>query len=178
MKIETLESLSAHQREDAARILTEALAHMPSAYDLDEAREQVARFDGRDAWGFAAVERGAVLGWVGALPNYSHAWELHPLAVDPAHQRRGIGLALVGHLEAFVAALGAITLYLGTDDDFGGTNLYGVELFPDPLAKLAAIAPADGHPYLFYKRAGFAVVGIIPDANGPGCPDIFMAKKL
>jgi aminoglycoside 6'-N-acetyltransferase I len=34
------------------------------------------------------------------------------------------------------------------------------------------------HPAGFYSRMGFQVVGLIPDANGPGKPDILMAKRV
>ena len=32
------------------------------------------------------------------------------------------------------------------------------------------------HPFLFYRRLGYVVTGIVPDANGPGKPDIYMSK--
>jgi aminoglycoside 6'-N-acetyltransferase I len=35
-----------------------------------------------------------------------------------------------------------------------------------------------GHPFGFYRRLGFVLVGVLPDANGPGRPDIFLAKRL
>jgi hypothetical protein len=34
------------------------------------------------------------------------------------------------------------------------------------------------HPFEFYQKAGFSIVGVVPDANGPGKPDILMAKRL
>jgi aminoglycoside 6'-N-acetyltransferase I len=34
------------------------------------------------------------------------------------------------------------------------------------------------HPYEFYKKVGFTIVGVLPDANGFGKPDIFMAKRV
>ncbi len=35
-----------------------------------------------------------------------------------------------------------------------------------------------GHPYGFYEKQGFVIVGVMPDANGPGKPDILMAKRI
>jgi predicted acetyltransferase len=34
------------------------------------------------------------------------------------------------------------------------------------------------HPFEFYQKLAYVVVGIVPDANGPGKPDILMAKRL
>jgi aminoglycoside 6'-N-acetyltransferase I len=34
------------------------------------------------------------------------------------------------------------------------------------------------HPYEFYQRQSYTIGGVIPDANGQGKPDIFMAKSL
>ncbi len=35
-----------------------------------------------------------------------------------------------------------------------------------------------GHLYGFYQRVGYTIVGVLPDANGFGRPDIFMAKRI
>jgi aminoglycoside 6'-N-acetyltransferase I len=82
-------------------------------------------------------------------------------------------------LEERVRERGALTLYLGTDDDgtAPGTSAGGVELYPDPLEHAARLEVFD-HPVGFYERLGFVVVGVIPDANGPGKPDIWMAKRV
>ena len=127
----------------------------------------------------AARSGDAVVGWIGAIPQYSHAWELHPLVVRADARRQGVGRALVAALEERVRAHGALTLYLGSDDDgpIPGTSVGGLPLFPDPLAHAARLEVRD-HAVGFYRRVGFAVVGLIPDANGPGKPDILMAKKL
>jgi aminoglycoside 6'-N-acetyltransferase I len=75
------------------------------------------------------------------------------------------------------AKLNAVsTIWLGTDDDFGGTNLYGVDLYPNVFEHLSNIQPTSGHPYTFYQKMGYTIVGAIPDASGFGKPDILMAK--
>jgi aminoglycoside 6'-N-acetyltransferase I len=173
-----LETLTTAQRAQAADILHRALAHMQSAYSAEEAIEEVAKFDDEKRTAFAALDGEKVLGWIGVIFSYDHAWELHPLVVDPANQKSGVGSALIAHLEAYARKDDVLTLYLGTDDDYGGTNLSGIDLFPDPLAKLAAIAPVKGHPFTFYKRQGFVITGVIPHGNGFGQPDIMMAKRL
>jgi aminoglycoside 6'-N-acetyltransferase I len=91
----------------------------------------------------------------------------------------GVGRALVAALEERVRAAGALTLYLGTDDDgpSPGTSAGGIELFPDVLSHAASLRVFD-HPAGFYRRMGFEVVGLIPDANGPGKPDVLMAKRV
>ncbi len=42
----------------------------------------------------------------------------------------------------------------------------------------AAIRNPGGHPYEFYQKLGYVIVGVVPDANGFGKPDIYMAKSL
>lgn len=121
---------------------------------------------------------GSVAGWIGGIEGYSHAWELHPLAVRPDLQGHGIGAALVADLEALVRARGALTLYLGADDEIGETTLSGVDLYPNPWPHIAAIENHGRHPYTFYLKQGFTITGVIPDANGPGKPDILMAKRV
>ncbi|HEX7593073.1 MAG TPA: N-acetyltransferase, partial [Anaerolineae bacterium] len=88
------------------------------------------------------------------------------------------GRALVHDLEAQARQRGAITVYLGSDDEFGGTNLFGADVYPNVLDHLAAIRNIRDHPYAFYQKCGYAIVGIIPDANGFGKPDILMAKRI
>ena len=178
IEITPLETLSSAQRAQAADILHRALAHMKSAYSPEEAVEEVAKFEDEDRNAFAAIDNGHVVGWIGVIFSYDHAWELHPLVVDPAHQKSGVGTALLAHLEDYARKDEVLTLYLGTDDDYGGTNLSGIDLFPDPLAKLAKIEPVKGHPFTFYRKLGFSIAGVIPDGNGFGQPDIMMAKRI
>jgi aminoglycoside 6'-N-acetyltransferase I len=123
-----------------------------------------------------AVEDDVAMGWIGAIPTYDSAWELHPLVVAADHRGHGVGQVLVAELEDRIARLGGLTIYLGTDDMDGSTTVSGIDLFPDPLSHLSRIE--GDHPFQFYRKLGYALVGIIPDANGAGQPDILMAKQL
>ena len=138
---------------------------------LGEGRVCLAALDALD-------ESGAVLGWVGGIPSYGgNVWELHSLVVRPDLQRRSIGRALVGDLEARVKERGALTLWLGTDDEANMTTLSGVDLYPNVLEHLSNLRNLRGHPYSFYQKLGFSMIEAMPDANGPGKPDIYMAKR-
>jgi aminoglycoside 6'-N-acetyltransferase I len=143
---------------------------------LDEVRES---FAPERISRVAIADDGTVLGWIGASAQYGgRVWELHPLVVASAFQRQGVGRALVTDLEVRLRDRGALTLWLGTDDETGRTSLSDVDLYDDLPKRLATMQNLGGHPYTFYLRLGFTVVGVMPDANGPGKPDIFMAKRL
>ncbi len=127
----------------------------------------------------AAVEDDTVLGWVGGQERYAgHVWELHPLVVRRDRQRQGIGRALVEDLEEPVRERGAHTVFLGADDLRGETSLAGIDLYPDVLEHARSIRNLRGHQYEFYERLGYVIVGVVPDANGFGKPDIYMAKRI
>jgi len=69
-------------------------------------------------------------------------------------------------------------IYLGSDDETGTTSLYGADLYEDTFGKLASIQNTGGHPFPFYEKLGYKIVGVFPDANGIGKPDIWMAKRI
>lgn len=141
---------------------------------LDEGRISRVAIDGipRDP-------RARIVGWIGGQPGWTeHLWELHPLAVRRDAQGRGVGTALVADLEAIVRERGGLTMFLGSDDETGMTSLAGVDLYPDPWPHIAAITNRRGHPFEFYRKCGYTIVGVLPDVNGPGKPDILMAKRL
>jgi aminoglycoside 6'-N-acetyltransferase I len=100
------------------------------------------------------------------------------LVVRSDAQGRGIGRALVSAFEAQVRARGGLTIWLGSDDVDDMTSLTGVDLFPNVLDHLARLHNLKRHPYEFYQKLGFVVVGALPDANGLGKPDIFLAKSV
>src|SRR5215213_9561556 len=120
----------------------------------------------------AREQDGTVIGWIGGNPQYSgHVWELHPLVVRTDAQGRGIGRALINDFEAQVRSRGGRTILLGSDDEDNMTTLSGVDLYPDVWPHVRHIRNLRGHPYEFYQKCGFVIVGVVPDANGPGKPD-------
>lgn len=120
-----------------------------------------------------------VVGYIGAIPQYGiTGWEMHPLVVRQDMRSKGLGTLLVKALEQEVAKRGGLTIYLGTDDEFEQTSLSQTDLFVDTYQKIERIVNLKRHPYEFYQRIGYKIVGVIPDANGPGKPDIWMAKRV
>jgi aminoglycoside 6'-N-acetyltransferase I len=189
LRITDLASLDAAAKLQAAEILVAAFRKdYPSAWpSLTDGRAEVEEALASPSGGWApdriaraALDQaGRVLGWIAGIDSYDgHAWELHPLAVHPDFQRQGVGTALVADFEQQVRARGGNVVYLGSDDESGTTSLAGVDLFPNVLEKLASLRDTNGHPFPFYQKLGYGVVGVIPDANGFGKPDILMAKRL
>jgi aminoglycoside 6'-N-acetyltransferase I len=164
----------------AALLVAAFRDHSPAWPDHASGLAEVRESFGQDRVSRVALDdTGQAVGWIGGIPQYDgNVYELHPLVVDPARHRQGIGRALVADLEAQVRERGATTLWLGTDDEDGRTSLSGVDLYPNVWQHVAHIRNIGDHPYQFYQKCGFVIVGVIPDANGPGKPDIFMAKRV
>ncbi len=196
MKVVDLSPGDRARIEQAARILHDAfLGRSADWQTMDSAREEVA-----ESFAEGRISRVAlgpsenVIGWIGGISLYEgHVLEVHPLVVAAAWQGRGVGRALVQDLEGIAAATGVSTLFLGTDDETGETNASGRDLYrdiPSAIRELASTPDGStdsevargkrrlGHAFEFYQRLGFTVVGLLPDANGPGKPDIFMAKRV
>ena len=170
--------------EQAAKILNAAFReHWPDSWaTIEEARQEVREMLGPGRICRVAVdeaEGGAVVGWVGGIPEYDGlVWELHPLVVQPDRQRQGIGKLLVRDFEAQVKTRGGLTIMLGSDDVDDMTSLANVDLYENLPEKIATIRNFKGHPYTFYQKLGYTIIGVMPDANGRGKPDIYMGKRV
>jgi aminoglycoside 6'-N-acetyltransferase I len=178
-QVKDLGSESDSSREQAATLLVQHFDEPRGWPDLKSARDEVAHVL-REGFALAALDGVNLLGWVGGLPEYhGRVWELHPMVVHREHRRRGIGRALVSAFESGVADRGGLTVTLGTDDDSGMTSLAGIDLYtnlPNHIAELRDLGR--GHPFEFYRKLGFVVTGVMPDANGRGFPDIYMSKPI
>jgi len=168
--------------DQAAALLHDAFYRRSESWqDVDSAREEVIESLAAERISRVAVsDSGEVVGWIGCIPAYrGRVWEVHPLVVAKAHRRQGIGTALVHDLERVVAARGGLTLWLGSDDENGETSLGDVDLYGHVPAAIRGFTTIRGdHPGEFYLRLGFRIVGVLPDANGRGKPDIFFAKAV
>jgi aminoglycoside 6'-N-acetyltransferase I len=173
---------SADLNEGAAILLRAAFHTWNGAWaDLESARETVRESLVPDRISRVAIHPvEGVVGWIAGMPSYGGAvWELHPLAVAELRRRQGLGRALVEDLERLARQRGGITLWLGSDDELGETSVGGVDLYDDIPGAIRGFRPLRGrHPAEFYFRLGFRIVGLMPDANGHGKPDIFFAKRL
>jgi aminoglycoside 6'-N-acetyltransferase I len=182
MRIVDLDCADEALGQRVAALLVEGFreSHPEAWPDLDAALAEVRESCAPDRISRVAVDDdGAVLGWIGGISQYDgNVWELHPLVVSVAHRRRGLGRALVADLEALARERGALTLWLGSDDESEQTSLSGVDLYPNVCRHIAGIRNLRDHPYEFYEKLGFVIVGVMPDANGRGKPDIYMAKRV
>lgn len=183
MHIIDLRPDNARAVQQAAQMLHEEFnqARWGFSWDtLDEARNEVHMLMEEGHICRAAVDENSdVLGWIGGLPEYDgNVWELHPLVVRADLRSQGVGKALVNDLEEQVRARGGLTIMLGSDDHSNMTSLGGVNLYPNVWEHIAHIRNLQGHPYEFYQKLGYVITGVMPDANGIGKPDIYMAKSL
>jgi len=147
---------------------------------MDSAHTEVKEALSEDRVNFVALdELGDAVGWIGGIETYNgNVYELHPLVIREDWRGQDLGTMLLETFEKRVAELGAVTIYLGTDDVSNGTNIFGLDLYPDPLRHAMGLESINNHPMAFYRKQGYVVVGIMPDANGLGQPDIIMAKRI
>ena len=167
--------------KQAAEILVLAFAeNWPGSWeDMDDGLEELTEMMAEDRIYLAALIDGRVAGWIGGIPEYEgNVWELHPLAVHPDFQGRGVGRALVEDFEKRVAEKGGLTIQLGSDDVNDMTSLSNVDLYDNLPEKIANIQNFKNHPFSFYQKLGYHIIGVIPDANGRGKPDIIMGKRV
>ena len=180
MEIIDMHRLNETQLTQAAQILTDEL---PIGWPaLRDAMEEVGELlnDKPGAFYFAAMANEEVVGWCGILPMYGgRVYELHPLAVRRDMQRKAIGSALMEEVEKTAREAGGLTLWIAADDERPGgeTSFANADLYDDLPGRMREFEPGT-HQAAFYMKLGYKIVGVMPDANGRGKPDIFLAKRL
>jgi aminoglycoside 6'-N-acetyltransferase I len=182
MDIITLALTDKQLIQQAAQLLADAFReHWPEAWPtFEEGLKEVHEMLEAERICRAALnEQGDLLGIIGGIPQYDgNVWELHPLAVQPNMQGKGIGRALVQDFEKQIRKRGGLTITLGSDDEDNMTSLSGVDLFENTWEKIQNIRNVKGHPFEFYQKLGYVITGVVPDANGIGKPDILMSKRV
>ena len=182
MRITDLVEANSEHIEHVAALLVDCFSDTGSESwrSQDQARLTVRESLQQEYISRVAVEdSGRIAGWIAGHSLYQgRVWELHPLVVRCDCRGQGLGRALAVDFEEQVRLRGGSTIYLGTDDENDRTSLGGVDLYLDPLGAAARIQNLRRHPFEFYRKVGYVIVGVLPDANGYGKPDIFMAKRV
>lgn len=160
---------------EAAKLLERSF---PQSY-LGKGMEEMEECLGEDRVAFKAVSEGKFLGFISSMEAYKpYGWELHPLVVMEEARTQGVGRKLTQTLEDSLSSKGVLTLFLGTDDEKGQTSLSEGNLYENLYDRMKRVENRSNHPFEFYQKMGFQVVGVIPDANGWHKPDIIMAKNI
>ena len=107
---------------------------------------------------FFAVDR-EPLAFVTVREHFSQSWEVHCIAVEAGYRGKGVGRALLEHVESWLGARGVEVLQVKT------------------------LAPA--HPSVeyaqtrvFYERLGYLPLEVFPLLWGPGLPVLQLVKWL
>ncbi|MBL8090086.1 MAG: GNAT family N-acetyltransferase [Anaerolineales bacterium] len=182
MKIISLTKKDKDLIHQSAQLLVDAFReHWPEAWQtFEDGLQEIHEIMEEDHILRVAVDDdNKLLGIIGGLSQYDgNVWELHPLAIQPNLQKQGIGRKLVEDFEEQVRQKNGITILLGTDDENNMTSLSNVDLYENLFEKITNIKNIKGHPFEFYQKMGYTIIGVIPDANGIGKPDILMAKQV
>jgi aminoglycoside 6'-N-acetyltransferase I len=180
LRIVDLTAQDGERLEQAALLLSDAFKGRSDDWqDVDSCRREVRESLTARRISRVAVEGMDLVGWIGAISSYDdRVWEIHPLVVAASRRRVGIGRKLIDDLEQIVAGRGGLTLWAGSDDETGDTTLSGVDLYPDVAGAIRSARTVRPHAIDFYRRVGFTIVGLMPDANGVGRPDIFLARRI
>lgn len=117
------------------------------------------------------------IGWIGAITD-EKLWEIHPIAVSRQHQGKGLGMRLVADIQQLARESGAISVWAGTSDETGSTSFSRIDLYEEPSRSFNNIEAPEDHPVRFWLKAGYSLVGVMPDEEGLGKPGIHFAKRI
>ena len=168
-------------RQVASLLLESFRDTAPEAWpDFQTALNEVQASLATDRISRVAVEDGGnVVGWAGAVGGYrGNVWEIFPLVVRPDTRRKGIGRMLVRDIENQARKRGGLTIWVRTGKLVPATVPQPIDLFPGVIDHLPELQAQAGQLYRFFQHLGYEPIGVMPDANGPGRPDIFMGKSL
>jgi len=120
-----------------------------------------------------------LIGWAGLRPMYEKTWELHPMVIKQEFQGKKYGQKLLNELENIAYKNGIIGIVAGSDDETNSTSLSDKEINGENIfEEIKCIKNYKKHPFEFYKKCGYNIIGIIPNANGQNKPDIWLWKDI
>ena len=171
-------------QEDAALLRGVAdllVVACPSLYggDVTQALADVVQFAPEDLGLIARDPEGTPIGWLRAehFPGQASA-EIKLVAVQPTRRRQGVARTLVMAAEERMRSQDCVTMLATVGDTRGRTNLYGVDVTEDAPGLLAGFHCHADHPAGFFLRVGYRLVGLLPDAYGPGKHDLTLARRI
>jgi aminoglycoside 6'-N-acetyltransferase I len=174
-------SESKETMEKAAKLLVETFSQSGMWPDLNEkiAADEVNECVDEQNICIGIKVDNTLIGWVCLRPMYKTTWELHPMVIKTESQKKGYGKILITELEKRAVEKEIIGMFVGSDDETNKTSLSKIAITEDNIFdEIKNIKNHKNHPYEFYKKCGFIVVGIIPNANGPNKPDIWLWKDI
>ena len=172
---------SAETMKQAAKVLLETFppADMWPTLDENRASETVDECLAGENICIGMKIENELIGWIGLRPMYEKTWELHPLAIKPEFQGKGYGRILINAMEEIAQKQGVIGIVAGSDDETNKTSLSEKEITKENIfEEIKKIRNHRHHPYEFYEKCGFGIIGVIPNANGPKKPDILLWKDI
>ena len=160
---------STNTMAQAAKILLESMqdAEMWPDLDKDGAMETVNESINDENICIGIKANDELIGWVTLTPMYEKTWELHPLAISPKYKNKGYGKILMEELEKLAREKGIIGIWLSSGDETNKTSLSEVEITEKNIfEEIKNIKNLKKHPYEFYIKCGYIIIGIVPNAYG------------
>jgi len=173
---------SIETKEEAIKLLLETFPKANMWPDLDEkeAIETVKELIVEENICIGLKINNELIGW-GCLRSeyWGKTWELHPFAISTKFQGKGYGQILMGEIEIMAQEKGAIGIILGSGDEEKLTSLSEKEINEENIfEEIKNIKNIKNHPYEFYKKCGFMIYGVIPNAYGVNKSSILMWKDI
>lgn len=122
-------------------------------------------------------DSGKLLGWAAGYSIYNgYIWQVYPLALTAFNL--DIGHRLLQDFEEQVRAHGGLGILLSIDVELTLPTLHEKDLSTDPWQHIISLQHLDNHRIEFFRQLGFAIVGIIPNAQGRGKPNILLERSV
>ena len=147
--------------------------------NMEEATEEVEECIKEENICIGIKINGKLIGWAGLKPMYDKTWELHPIVIKKEFQGKEYGKKLLNEIEKNALNNGIIGIVAGSDDETNSTSLSDKEINGKNIfEEIKNIKNYKNHPYEFYQKCGYTIIGIIPNANGQNKPDIWLWKDI